>query len=38
MQDITGQCRDLGVQALYHAGDAREEATAAKTVGLAVET
>ncbi|SDN42215.1 3-oxoacyl-[acyl-carrier protein] reductase [Actinomyces ruminicola] len=35
---IAKQCRDLGVQAVYHAGDAREEATAAETVGLAVNT
>ena len=38
LADIARQCRELGVQAVHHAGDAREESTAVETVGLAVDT
>ena len=37
LADIARQCRELGVQAVHHAGDAREESTAVETVGLAVD-
>ena len=37
MADIARQCRELGVQAVHYAGDAREESTAIATVKLAMD-
>ena len=38
LADIARQCRELGVQAVHYAGDAREESTAIATVKLAMDT
>lgn len=38
LREVAERCAALGARAVYHAGDAREEATAAATVALAVET
>ena len=38
LQEAAEKCRALGAQAIYYAGDAREEKTAIETVRLAIET
>lgn len=38
LADIARHCRELGVQAVHYAGDAREESTAIATVKLAMDT
>lgn len=38
LQEAAEKCRSLGAQAVYYAGDAREEKTAIETFRLAIET
>ncbi len=38
LEEVVARCEELGGHAVYHAGDARDERTAADTIQLAVDT